>query len=116
MIYKNCIDACFECVKACERCACEGYKTSKECTSAHDLATTCADICALVGRLTAKGLCCSDLYELCANYCEDCARKCEKIDHEYAKACAAAAKKCAEACRQCQADCEKCDNTKKVCG
>lgn len=116
MIYKNCIDACFECVKACDRCACEGCKTSKEeCTSTHDCAVICAEVCALVGRLTAKGLCCDKLYELCAHYCDKCVAHCEKNDHEHVQACVAAAKKCAEACRQCKTDCEKCEHTKKEC-
>ena len=114
IIYKNCIDACFDCVKACDRCANEGCKISKECTYGHDCASVCAEVCNLVGRLTARGHCCSDLYELCAKYCDECAKKCEKIEHEYAKACAAAAKKCAEACRVCKADCEKCDKEKRA--
>ncbi len=115
MIYKNCIDACFDTVKACDRCCCEGWKASKECASVHDWAASCAEVCALVGRLTAKGLCCPDLYEVCATYCDHCAQHCDKIDHAYAKACAVAARKCAEACRQCKVDCEKCEEEKKAC-
>jgi len=115
MIYKNCIDACFDCVKACDRCACEGCKTSKECAPVHACTASCAEVCNLVGRQTARGLCCSDLYELCAKYCDECAKQCEKSDHEHAKSCAAAAKKCAEACRKCQTDCEKCEKEKKDC-
>jgi hypothetical protein len=114
MIYKNCIEACFDCVKACDRCACEGCKTSKECTSVHDYVTACADVCNLVGRLTAKGLCCSALYALCAEYCDDCAKHCERVNHEYAKACAIAAKKCAEVCRECHKDAEKCEKEMKA--
>lgn len=115
MIYKNCIDACFECVKVCDRCTCEGCKTSKECITAHDWTAACAEVCALVGRLTAKGLCCGKLYELCAHYCDKCVEHCEKTNHEYAQACVIAAKKCAEACRQCKTDCEKCEHEKKTC-
>jgi len=107
MIYKNCIDASLDCVKACDRFAHEGSKESKECASGQDCAVACADVCNLVGRETAKGLCHSELYEVCATYCEDTAKKCEKIDHKYAKDCAASAKKCAEACRECKTDCEK---------
>jgi hypothetical protein len=107
MIYKNCIDACFDCVKACDRCSDEGSKISKECTYSHDMTSVCAEVCNLVGRLTSRGLCCSELYELCAKYCDECARTCEKINHEYAKSCAISAKKCAEACRACKTDCDK---------
>lgn len=115
MIYKNCIDACFDCVKACDRMAFEGCKAGKECTSGHACAVACADVCNLVGRETARNLCCSDLYELCAKYCDHCAKECEKIDHAFAKDCVAAAKKCAEACRKCQTECEKDEREKKAC-
>lgn len=102
MIYKNCIDACFDCVKACERCAHEGKERM-------DICHTCAEICTLVGRVTARGHCSSKIYKLCAEICDECVKKCEKLDDEYAKDCVKAAKKCAEACRTCAADCEKCE-------
>ncbi len=123
MIYKNCIDACFDVVKAAERCGFEcchkESKESKECstekhcsTDKHCCAskhccTLCADVCTLVGRMTARGFCSKDLYELCAKICDDCANHCGKVDHEYTKACALAAKKCADACRVCHTDCQK---------
>ncbi|MBI2707890.1 MAG: four-helix bundle copper-binding protein [Proteobacteria bacterium] len=108
MIYKECIDACFDTVKAAERCAFE-RKDSKECSSEMSCCIACAEICTLVGRLTARGCCTKDFYEFCAKVCDDCTNKCGKMEGEYAKACAAAAKRCAEACRKCQKDCEKCD-------
>jgi len=98
MIYKKCIDACFDCVKACERCAYEGEKRMDTCTD-------CAEICTLVGRLTARGHCSSKLYKLCAEICDDCAKECAKLSDEYARDCVTAAKACAEACRKCEADC-----------
>jgi hypothetical protein len=115
MIYKECIDKCFDCVKACDRCSEEGGKTSKECRESHDMLTVCAEVCALVGRLTAKGICCGDIYDLCAKICDECAQKCNKIDHAYAKDCADAAKKCAEACRKCSMDCCNEKKERKVC-
>ena len=115
MIYNNCIDACFNSVKALDHFAFEGFKPSKERVPGHEWAVACAEVCNLVGRQTARGLCCSDLYELCARQCDECVEKCDKINHEHAKRCAEAAKKCAEACRQCQADCEKCEKDKKTC-
>ena len=123
MIYKNCIDACFDAVKAAERCAFDCcHKESKECSTDKHCSThehkhccaskhccvMCADICALVGRMTARGCCSKDLYELCAKMCDDCANHCGKVDHAHTKACALAAKKCAEACRAaCKEDCRK---------
>lgn len=126
MIYKQCIDACFDSIKACDRYAAECYKeskeskecavdsteacdTSKKCTPGHCHAIIAAEVCALVGRLTAKGICHKELYELCAKICDECAAKCERTDNQHANACAVACKKCAESCRSCQADCEKCE-------
>ncbi len=115
MIFKNCIDACFDCVQAFDRCCGEGCKTSDECHSVREKLETCAEICNLVGRLTAKGFCFPEVYELCARYCEECAKDCEKVDHEYVKACAVAAKKCAEACRECHKDAVKCEKNIRAC-
>lgn len=105
-MYKECIDACFECVKAAERCGSE-CKDSKECPSGKACCMSCAEICTLVGRLTARGCCGKDFYAVCAKICDDCTNKCGKMDNEHAKCCATAAKKCADACRKCQEDCAK---------
>ena len=113
MIYKNCIDASLDCVKACDRFAYEGCKTSAECMPGQDAAVACADVCNLVGRETAKGLGCAELFEVCANYCDETAKKCEKIDHKYAKDCATSAKKCDETCRECKKDCENKEKEKR---
>lgn len=102
MIYKNCIDACFDCVKACERCTHEGKERMACCH-------TCAEMCTLVGRVTARGHCSSKLYKLCAEICDECAHKCGKLDDEKSKDCVKAAKKCADACRLCAEDAEKCE-------
>ena len=106
-MYKECIDACFDAVKAAERC---GYQCAdtKECPNHKSCCAACAEICMLVGRLTARGICTKDFYELCTKICDDCANICGKMDHECAQTCAAAAKRCAEACRKCQEDCGKC--------
>jgi len=105
MIYKNCIDACFDCVKAAERCACDCKESG--CSSDKQCCMACAEICTLVGRLTARGCCTKEFYEFCAKICEECAHKCGKKDDEYSKVCALNAKKCADACRTCQADCKR---------
>lgn len=109
MIYKQCIDACFDCVKACDRSSCEGCKTAKECLPSHCHTIICAEICNMVGRLTAKGVCHKELYELCAKICDECATKCEGAENNFVKDCAAACKKCAASCRVCQEDCKKCE-------
>lgn len=119
MIYKDCIDACFDTIKAAERCAFEG-KHSKRCSSCSSegcssegcsseisCCIACSEICAVVGRLTARGCCTKEFYEFCAKICDNCAEECGKMDDDYSKACSAAAKKCAECCRKCQKDCEK---------
>jgi len=63
----------------------------------------------MVGRLTAKGVCHKELYELCAKICDECATKCEGAENNFVKDCAAACKKCAASCRVCQEDCKKCE-------
>src|ERR1700722_1023896 len=108
MIYKQCIDACFESVKASDRCSGEACKTDKECATSHCHTSSAAEVCNLVGRLTAKGVCSKELYELCAKICEECAEKCQGTESKLTKDCAAACKKCAEACRACYEDCKKC--------
>ncbi|MBX9786582.1 MAG: four-helix bundle copper-binding protein [Alphaproteobacteria bacterium] len=115
MIYKNCIDACFDCVKACDRCSCEGCDISKDCGPLRDCCVLSAEVCNLVGRLTARGICCAELYDICAKICDDCAKECSKVNNEYAKACAEACKKCAETCRACSTDCKSCDTKKAAC-
>lgn len=102
MIYHDCIDACFACVKACDRFAFEGAQ-GKEM----GICVVAADVAALVARLTARNLCCQELYEVCAKICMECAKHCEKMDHEFAKACIEACKKCAEACHKCHEGCDK---------
>jgi hypothetical protein len=111
MIYKQCIDACFDCVKACDRLSVEGCEKTKECLPGHCHSIRCAEVCNLVGRLTAKGICPKDMYELCAKVSDECAKKCEGIDNEYGKACLESCKKCAEACRTCHEDTKKSDTT-----
>ncbi len=101
MIYKNCIDICHDCVAACDRCFFEGERTAEM-----DICATCADVCNLVARLTAKNLCCKEVYEFCAKICDECAMHCNKMEGEHAKVCAEACKKCAEACRKCYGDCK----------
>lgn len=112
MIYKQCIDNCFDAVKACDRLSVEGCETAKDCKPAHCHAVICAEVCALVGRLTAKGICHKELYELCAKICDECNTKCESIDNKYTKDCKDACKKCAESCRACSEDCKKCEREK----
>lgn len=112
MIYKNCIDHCFDVVKACDRFCGEACETGKECKHCHCHALICADVCNMVGRLTAKGVCTKEMYELCAKVCEGCKGKCDDVDHKYAKECLEACKKCAESCKECAADCKESCETK----
>lgn len=106
MIYKQCIDACFDATKACDRYGAEGLH-DKGCPPGHCHAIIAGEVCTLVGRLTAKGVCHKELFELCAKICEECAEKCKNSDNEHAKDCTVACKKCAETCRVCQEDCKK---------
>ena len=113
MIYKQCIDACMDTTKACDRLSGEGCEKSKECHPAHCHSILAAEVCTLVGRLTAKGICHKELFDICAKICDECGEKCKSIDHEYAKDCADACKNCAEKCRTCSEDCKdnKCCST-----
>ncbi|MBA3814794.1 MAG: hypothetical protein H0X26_10015 [Alphaproteobacteria bacterium] len=115
MIYKKCIDACMDATKACDRLSVEGCKKSTECCPGHCHAIVAAEVSNLIGRLTAKGMCCKDLFELCAQVCEGCAEKCKGMDHEHAQECVDACKKCAETCRACHEDCKKCEKEKGDC-
>ncbi len=116
MIYKECIDKCFDAVKACDRCSEEDCKISAECAKSHHMTVICSEICLVVGRLTAKGICYKELYEMCAKICDECSAKCCKLEHPHAKCCSEALKACAEACRKCSADCcTKDEQKRKAC-
>jgi len=115
MIYKECIDKCFDAVKACDRCSEEGCQISAECAKSHNMTVICSEICLLVGRLTAKGICYKELYEMCTKICDECAAKCCKLEHPHAKCCSEVLKACAEACRKCSADCTNDEQKRKAC-
>ncbi|WP_308721995.1 four-helix bundle copper-binding protein [Paenibacillus polysaccharolyticus] len=100
--YQQCIDACLECMNACNVCYISSLKE-------YDLAKLrdcirmnreCADICAFAAQAMTRG---SDfigeICELCVKACEACAAECGKHAHDHCQACAEACRRCAEACR-----------------
>ena len=105
MIYKQCIDACFEAVKANERCAYEALSESKKQCSDREACIICSDICDVTARLCSRGEAHHDMFEFCTKTCDETAERCDAVGHEYAQASAQAARKAAEACRQCATDC-----------
>ncbi len=105
MIYKECIDACFDAVKAAERCAYEVLSDSKDQNQDREACIICSDICDVTGRLCSRGEAHEDLFDFCAKTCEEAAGCCDEIDHEFARQAAHAARQAAEKCRTCATDC-----------
>ncbi len=104
-MYKECIDASFDCVKAAERCAYDLCSKSDEHAKYLRTCVLCADVCDLIAKLCAGGMATKEAFEFCAKTCEDSAKKCESIDHEYAKKFVEEARKCADKCGACSASC-----------
>ena len=99
--YKNCIDACLQCIASCYHCASMDLK-EKNSTMMSDCAQLdmeCAAMC-----LTAVQLMClgsentRNICRLCAETCNKCADECSKHDNKHCK-------ECTEACRKCAAEC-----------
>mgnify|MGYP001301198385 CR=1 FL=1 len=100
--YKDCIEACLQCMNACNVCYVSSLKEYelamlRECIR---LDRECADICSyLEAAITRNSPFVSQLAKVCAEICEACAKECRKHDHDHCQKCAEACQKCAEACR-----------------
>lgn len=98
---RNCIDACFEAIQACEWCADECIEMGDEemtrcirlCRDVTGAATLLIQYIARTSNYTPE------LAEVCAGTAEECAEECARHDVEHCQVCAAVLRDCAEACR-----------------
>lgn len=91
------------CVAACEHCAtaCLGEDDVRMMVRCISLDRDCADICALTGRLLARGSQHGQhLLRECAEICRLCAEECARHEAAHCQECATACRRCEEACRQ----------------
>ena len=97
------MEACLQCVAACNHCAssCLKEKDVKMMVSCIQLDMECAAVCYNAAQLMSLGSTRADaLCRLCAEICADCAGECSKHDNDHCRECANACHKCAEECMQ----------------
>ena len=98
--FETCIQACHECIVACELCISHmmGKESTNDCPNA---CRQCVALCnlsiqALAGDwLHAEGVC-----KLTSKVCTWCACNCREHDNVFCKSCADACEACAAACRE----------------
>ncbi|MEF2965111.1 four-helix bundle copper-binding protein [Paenibacillus sp. M1] len=101
--YRETIEACLECMNACNYCYVSSLKEYelamlRECIR---FDRECADICAFTAEALSRNTpFAAEICELCAKACDACAEECEKHEHDHCKDCAAACRRCAEICRK----------------
>lgn len=101
--YKDCIEACLQCMNACNVCYVSSLKEYdlamlRECIR---LDRECADICDFAAQsMIRQSPFVHEICELCVKACEACAEECGKHEHQHCKECAEACRRCADACRQ----------------
>lgn len=105
---KECIEACYACSAACEKCA-------TQCLFEHDvtkmvkcilLDRECSAICLATAKILSVG---ADHFQMLCRACEDlcnaCAQECGKhADMQHCKQCAEACRHCADMCRKIMVD------------
>jgi len=92
------VEACFECVSACETCAAKCMDVAPECA-----AKCCdtAEIATLCARLTARGSPCAPrAVEFCRASCKACMKECREHAEEHCQTCADACERCIEWCEE----------------
>lgn len=103
--YHTCMEACAECLVACEMCsdACLSEPNVRELAHCIRLDRDCAEACAAALRAMARGSWQAPQFcALCAELCDRCAEECEKhaAHHDHCRVCAEACRRCAEECRR----------------
>lgn len=97
--YKECINACLNCMALCYHCASEDLKESHHMERCIQLNMECAVICNAAAQLMSLG---SEqalsACKLCAEICRKCAGECGKHNTEHCREGAEACRKCAELC------------------
>jgi hypothetical protein len=101
--YKNCIDACQQCVALCNYCSSMDLKEKDVAMMSRciQLNMECAAICTAAIQFMSLGSEHSkELCRLCAQICKDCADECAKHDNDHCKECAEACRVCEKVCRE----------------
>lgn len=99
--YQGCIDACLECVAACNYCAssCLREKNVEPLAICIRLDLECVSMCKAAAELMSFGSNYANAAcQVCADVCLACAEECEKHNMEHCR-------KCAEVCRACAEEC-----------
>ncbi|AIX74006.1 MAG: four-helix bundle copper-binding protein [Mixta calida] len=92
-----CIERCYLCAAACERCVSSGlmspdWEAMRDCLQS---ASQCATLCRLAAQYLAINTeSALQLYQICIEACEACAEKCSKYQ-------LLSCRHCAQTCRQC---------------
>lgn len=119
--YRSCIEACYECADASDRCAvaCLAESNAAKMARCIRLTLDCAQICRLAAAYMARDSEMVDvIWEICAQVCDTCAEECGQHANEHCKHCAEACRHCADECRMLIADFSKthADQTRRVRG
>lgn len=99
----QCIEECFQCVRACATCSdeCLSYDPAKmvECIR---LCEECIDVCNPCAILMSRNSrFAHQICGICADVCETCAAECDKYkDKETMRKCAEVCRACAKSCRE----------------
>lgn len=108
--FRSCIQACYDCADACDRCtvACLTEPDAGKLARCIRLNMDCAQICRLAAACMARDSEMVDvIWEICAQACETCAEECAQHTMEHCRLCAEACRHCADECRLMIADLTK---------
>ena len=98
MKYKECIDACVQCITDCEKCIAAmmgkpSHNDSPACCR------ECIEICRLcVGAMERESPYVQQYCNICAEVCRWCAEQCKDHEHDHCKKCAGSSEACMNAC------------------
>ena len=111
MMYKECIDACFDMAKEGQRCCynkccCESKEPKEKHHCMLCSSMVCSEVCIMTARLCAAGMADKDMFEYCAKVAEKCAKHCGESESEHAKDCKMACMKVVEKCKACSKECK----------
>ena len=99
--YRNCIDACLECVDVSNHCAASCLRELNAMSMARcvQLNMECAALCYAAAQLMSLGSqYASQLCGLCATICRECADECKQHDNAHCRECAEICLECANEC------------------
>ncbi|MCP3738929.1 four-helix bundle copper-binding protein [Rossellomorea sp. BNER] len=99
--YKECIQACFACLEACNVCFHASLKEDEKMAKCIELDRECAEICSYaVCAMQRSSIFAKQICALCAEICDACGTECKSHDHQHCQDCAEACFRCAEECRK----------------